>query len=186
MGGDGSMLYLAVLGLRWGEIAGLRVGNIDFLKDTVTVVRQRTRGEKGRMVEQDPKTRAGRRSLSVPDWVTGMLAEHLASRGLTGSDTEADVFVSPGGGPLHYSNWRRRVWLPACTTCGVTSLTFHDLKHTAATVLVEVGVDVKTAQVRLGHADPRTTLGIYAQVTEQADRIAAERVGARLRPRVEG
>jgi integrase len=53
-------------------------------------------------------------------------------------------------------------------------------------VLVEVGVDVKTAQVRLGHADPRTTLGIYAKATEQADRIAAARVGERLRPRVEG
>jgi integrase len=186
MGPYGSMLYLAALGLRWGEIAGLRVGDIDFLRGTVTVVKQRTRGEKGRMIEQDPKTRAGRRSLSIPDWVTAMLSEHLVTGGLTGRDISALVFVSPGREPLHYSNWRRRVWLPACAAAGLYQLTFHDLKHTAATALVEEGVDVKTAQVRLGHANPLTTLGIYAQVTDRADRMAADRVGDRLRPRSEG
>ncbi len=178
----GPMVYLAVLGLRWGEIAGLWVGDVDFLRGVVSVVRQRTRGEKGRMVEQDPKTRAGRRPLSVPGWVTTMLSEHLADRGVTGGDPDARVFVSPDGEPLHYSNWRRRVWLPACAATDLPDLTFHDLKHTAATVLVAEGVDVKTAQVRLGHANPQTTLRIYAQVTEQADRLAAERVGDRLRP----
>ena len=66
------MLYLALLGLRWGEIAGLRVGDVDFLRGSLTVTRQRTRGEKGRMVEHDPKTRAGRRSLSLPVWMTEM------------------------------------------------------------------------------------------------------------------
>ena len=101
-------------------------------------------------------------------------------------DVSALVFVSPGREPLHYSNWRLRVWLPACAAAGLYQLTFHDLKHTAATALVEEGVDVKTAQVRLGHANPLTTLGIYAQVTERADRMAADRVGERLRPRSDG
>jgi integrase len=183
MGSYGAMVYLAALGLRWGEIAGLRVGDIDFLRGTVSIVQQRTRGEKGRMIAQDPKSRAGRRTLSVPDWVIILLSEHLAHGGLSGGDSGSLVFLSPGRDPLHYSNWRRRVWLPACAAVGLYQLTFHDLKHTAATALVEEGVDVKTAQVRLGHADPKTTLGIYAQVTEQADRMAAERVGERLRPR---
>ncbi|HZT67930.1 MAG TPA: site-specific integrase [Acidimicrobiales bacterium] len=185
MGAYGPMLYLAALGLRWGEIAGLRVGNVDFQRGVVTVLLQRTRGEKGRMVEQDPKSQAGRRSLSVPEWVTTMLAEHLTSRGLTGGDPDTLIFVSPDGQPLHYSNWRRRVWLPARAALGLDRLTFHDLKHTAATALVEEGVDVKTAQVRLGHASPQTTLRIYAQVTRQADRAAADRVGERLRPSLE-
>jgi integrase len=59
-------------------------------------------------------------------------------------------------------------------------MTFHDLKHTAATLLVEEGIDVKTAQVRLGHANPQTTLRIYAQVTEATDRAAAKKIGQRL------
>lgn len=51
------MVYLAALGLRWGEIAGRRIGDVDFLRGVLNVVRQRTRGEKGRMLERDPKTR---------------------------------------------------------------------------------------------------------------------------------
>lgn len=180
LGSSAPMLYLAVLGLRWGEVAGLRVGDLDFLRGTITVTRQRTRGAKGRMVEHQPKTRAGHRTLSVPESIMSMLAEHLTQRGMSGDDPEALVFVSPDGEPLHYSNWRRRVWLPARDRVGLGDLTFHDLKHTAATLLVEEGVNVKTAQVRLGHANPQTTLRIYAQVTEEADRAAAKKIGQRL------
>jgi hypothetical protein len=49
-----------------------------------------------------------------------------------------------------------------------------------ATGLVLEGVDIKTAQARLGHTDPRLTLGIYAQATTEADRAAAERIGRRF------
>lgn len=186
MGEYRAMVYLAAMGLRWGEIAGLRVRAIDFLRGNVNITKQRTRGASGRMIEQDPKTRTSRRSLSVPEWLMTMLAEHLARRGLSGDDTDELVFVSPGGEPLHYSNWRRRVWQPAIAGAGFENLTFHDLKHTAATALVEEGVDVKTAQLRLGHANPHTTLRIYAQVTQRADRAAADRVGARLKPPAKG
>lgn len=176
------MLYLALLGLRWGEIAGLRAADLDFLRGALTVSRQRTRGEKGRMVEHDPKTRAGRRSLSLPAWMTEMLADHLARRSFTGGDPDALLFTSPRGEPLHYSNWRRNCWIPARKAAGLGEFTFHDIKHTAATLLVEEGVDVKTAQSRLGHANPQTTLRIYAQVTDRADRVAADKIGERLRP----
>jgi hypothetical protein len=71
------------------------------------------------------------------------------------------------------------VWVPAVAAAGFEGLTFHDLKHTAGTTLVEEGVNVKTAQARLGHANPQTTLRIYAQATDRADRQAAERIGER-------
>lgn len=180
------MLYLALLGLRWGEIAALRVENLDFVRDTIRVARQRTRGAHGGMIEQEPKTRAGRRSLSVPKPIMEMLAAHLSERGITARYPEALLFVSDAGEPLHYSNWRRRVWVPARNAAKLGDLTFHDLKHTAATLLVEEGVDVKTAQVRLGHANPHTTLRIYAQVPEQTDRAAATKVGNRFRTRSRG
>lgn len=183
LGSSAPMVYLAALGLRWGEIAGLRVGHLDFLGQTLAVARQRTRGKKGAMVEQAPKTKAGRRPLAVPGWVMSLLAEHLAERHLTGGDSEAHVFVSPEGAPLHYSNWRRRVWLPALEAAELQGVTFHDLKHTAATALVTAGVDVKTAQRRLGHANPQTTLRIYAQAPDDADRAAARIVGDVFRPR---
>jgi integrase len=52
----------------------------------------------------------------------------------------------------------------------------------AATALVAAGVDIKTTQVRLGHSSPTVTLGIYARATEQADRLAAEAIGALFAP----
>lgn len=60
------MAYLAaVLGLRWGECAGLRVGRLDFLRSTLIVAEQRPRGRAGAMVTGAPKSEAGRRTLSV-------------------------------------------------------------------------------------------------------------------------
>lgn len=63
---------------------------------------------------------------------------------------------------------------------GLAGLTFHDLRRANATGLVAEGVDMKTAQTRLGHSDPRLTLAIYAQATSEADRSAAVRIGARF------
>jgi integrase len=113
-----------------------------------------------------------------------MLAAHLAKRGLTGADGDAFLFTSPEGGPLRYSNWRRRVWVPACASAGLEGFAFHDLLRAAATALVLERVDVKTAQTRLGHSDPRLTLATYAQASSEADRDAAERVAARFAPGV--
>ena len=53
---------------------------------------------------------------AVPAPMMAMLTEHLAAWGLTGADVDTSVFQAPGGGPLRYSNWLRRVWHPACLT----------------------------------------------------------------------
>ena len=178
-----AMVYVgAVLGLRWGEVAGLRVHSLDILGRAVTVVEQRTRGLKGQMITRQPKSEAGRRTLSAPPWLMDMLAEHLSRRGLTAAHPGELVFVSGDGDGLDYSHWRQRVWLPATERAGFTGLQFHDLRRTAATALVTERIDIKTAQIRLGHADPATTLGIYAQATKQADRDAAERLGVHFHP----
>jgi integrase len=73
-----------------------------------------------------------------------------------------------------------RVWLPAARGAGLEGLTFHDLRRANATALVLDGVDLKTAQTRLGHSDPRLTLGVYAQATSEADRAAADALGRRF------
>ena len=84
------------------------------------------------------------------------------------------------GGAWPYSNFRRRFWLPAVDRAGLAGLGFHDLRRMAATALVGENVDLKTAQIRLGHSDPRLTLAVYAQATTEADRTAADRVGQRF------
>jgi len=67
--------------------------------------------------------------------------------------------------------------LPICTQTWSTRTSRHNPRADALE-----GVDVKTAQTRLGHSDPRLTLGLYAQASNEADRDAAERVGARFVP----
>jgi integrase len=177
----GLMAYLgAVLGLRWGEIAGLRVGRLDFLRVTVSVAEQVTQGRGGITTVGAPKSAAGRRTLAAPSELMEQLAAHLRRRNVTGADPAAFVFASPAGSPLDYAHWRQRVWLPAVRAAGLSGLTFHDLRRANATGLVAEGVDVKTAQTRLGHADPRLTLAVYAQASGEADRAAAARIGARF------
>jgi integrase len=111
-----------------------------------------------------------------------LLANHLEQRGPTTRDTDAFLFATPDGEHLDYSNWLHRIWYPARQKARVDWAQFHDLRRANATGLVLEGIDLKTAQTRLGHTDPRLTLGIYAQASTEADRQAAERLGERLLP----
>ena len=127
---------------------------MDFIRSTLTVAEQITRGAHGEPTSGPPKSGAGNRTLSMPAPLVELLAAHLSRRGLTGADGGQLVFTMPEGGPLVYQNWRNRHWLPACRAVGLEGLGFHDLRRLNATGLVMEGVDVKTAQARLGHSDP--------------------------------
>jgi integrase len=191
----GPMVYLgAVEGLRWGEVAGLRVGQVDVAARTVAVVETIVRGRKGAVGVGEPKSDAGRRTLPIPAALADMLSDHMAAVGLTPADREALLFRSPGGRPLRYTNWLRRKWYPATIASGLgrvvedeatgrrhyVGLGFHDLRRASATSLVAAGVDVKTAQTVLGHSDARLTLDHYAQAVTEQQRAAAEVMGARF------
>ena len=93
------------------------------------------------------------------------------------------VFVGPQGGPVQYSHFRSKVWVPACLQAGVPGAQPHDLRRANATAMVHSGVDVKTMQTRLGQTDLRLAIAIYAQKTTAADMDAAERLGDVLRLR---
>jgi integrase len=178
---DRPVVWLAaLLGLRWSEVVGLRIGRIDFGNLTLMVAEAVTRGRHGELVSGPPKSRAGRRQLPMPEALSDLLRSHLQTQGLTEADREVFVFRDGKGGPLHYSNWRMRVWLPACTRAGVDGAGFHDLRRANATVMISEGVDVKTAQQRLGHSDVRMTLGLYARVIESADRNASDVLASRF------
>lgn len=179
LGGDATFMWCAVcLGLRWGEVAGLTVGSLDLLNGTVTISHQLDRA--GELAP--PKSEAGKRTMAAPSWLRDDLAALLADRGLSAADNSALVFANADDSPLHYSNWRTRTWVPACQRAGLDGLHFHDLKALSASALVAKGVDVKTAQHRLGHSSPGVTLRTYARATREADRSAADALGAYFRP----
>jgi len=181
-----AMVWLgALLGMRWGEVAGLRVGAVDLLRRQLIV--GETVGEaKGVLHIGAPKTAAGRRLLPLPAVVCDVLAEHMRAEGLTGANGDEWVFRSPRGGPLRYSMWHLRVWIPAREAIGSPALGFHDLRRFYASQLVEAGVDVKVSQELMGHEDIRLTRGLYAQAGDDLkqranDAIAAQLLGDRQR-----
>lgn len=167
----------ALLGLRWGEAAGLTVGNVDLAGGVLHVRLQLDRDGQLRA----PKTRLSRRSLTMPESLIDDLRPFVEPRRPMGPN--ALLFMDRDGGPLDYNNWRTRVWVPAVKAAGLPKLRYHDLRSTAATALVASGADVKTVQARLGHSNPRTTLGIYARVLGDRDRAAAVAVESLLRSR---
>jgi integrase len=175
------MAYLAaVLGLRWVEVAGLRVGRLDLDDRMLVVAEQVTRGKGGQIFLGAPKSDAGRRALAMPQALADLLAAHLAEHGLV--DEVAFVFAAPGGGPLHYGNWYHRTWEPAVQSAGLDGLTFHDLRRANATGLVAASIDIKTAQTRLGHSNSRLTIELYAQSVGRLDREAADALGEAFMP----
>jgi integrase len=167
-----------VLGFRWAECAGMTANRIDFGAGTVSVDRQLSRS--GTLAP--PKSASSTRTLACPKWLMDDLAALVDRRGV-GKSLDELVFVTRDDRPLDYTNWRRRIWLPACAKAKQPGLRFHDLRSLATTALVAAGVDVKTAQTRLGHSSPQVTLGIYARTTAENDRNASDLVGEIFRPR---
>jgi integrase len=170
-----AMIFLAaVLGLRWSEIAGLRVGRIDFLRRTVTVIETMAEVE-GQLLQAPPKSKASSRTLSTPAELLDVLAEHLARTGRTNPDQL--VFVAPDGGPLRATNFRRRVWAPAITATCLDGLTFHGLRHSAVGFMIAQGAHPRVIQRRAGHSSIRTTFDVYGRVLPEVDENVASALG---------
>ena len=126
---------------------------------------------------EPPKSELGKRTFAINEALVDDLTDLIARQ-----DSPGLLFTDSQGGHLRYSNWRRRTWNPACEVAGLPDLTFHDLRALAGTMLIAAGADIKTAQTRLGHANPQTTLRLYARAQPEADRLAADAAGAMMRP----
>ncbi len=183
----GPMAYLGtVLGLRWGEVAALRVRSIDFLRRTVTVTEALARDGHGRTVVGPPKSDASRRHQSAPQELLDLLAALMAAEGLSAEVADAFLFSQGDGEPLDYSNFRDRHWLPAVAKVRLPRPTrgrqrfygFHDLRRANSTAMSLGDIDPRTAQARMGHSDIRLTLQVYAQRSTAADRAAGDALGA--------
>jgi integrase len=160
-------VYLAgVLGLRFSEVAGLRVGRIDFLRHTLAVVETCAEVD-GKVTFADVKSKSSRRVLDVPPFLGAMLAEHLARRGRPGPGEL--VLVAPEDGPLRRSTFRTRVFNPAARRASLDGLTFHALRHSAVGLMIEAGAHPEAIKARLGHASIRTTSDVYGHVLPGVD-----------------
>jgi integrase len=122
-----AMILLAGLGgLRTGELLALTRADLDVQQHTVSVRRQRVRLDSGEVRIAPPKTRAGRRTIALPEALVEELERHLAT--FVEPEADALVFTGTAGAGLDRTNFRQRVWLPATKQLGLTHLRFHDLR----------------------------------------------------------
>lgn len=166
--------FLAYTGLRWGEATALRVHRLDLDRRRVHVVTA-VASVRGKLVEGTPKSHR-HRSVPLPRFLVGELVEHVE-----GLAVDALVFTAAGGGPLRSSNFRQRVWLPAAKSIGLPTLRVHDLRHTAASLAVGSGANVKAVQQMLGHASAAMTLDVYAGLFADDLDSVADRLDAAAR-----
>lgn len=156
------ILVLAYSGMRWGEAVALRRGRCDLLRRRLHVLESAVEVE-GHLSWGLPKTHR-QRSVSIPAFVCEDLAEHLVG---FPNDPDALVFRASTGGPLRHSDFLRYVWRPAVKAAGLPDgLTPHELRHTAAALLIAQGAGPKSVQAQLGHSTITTTFDTYGHLFE--------------------
>ena len=151
----GLVLVLAFTGLRFGEAAGLQVRRVQFERRRLDIA-QITTEVGGKLMTGTPKNHQCR-LVPVPRSLLPVFDS--ACRGKAAHDF---VFTSPEGAPLRLQNWRSRVFEPTRVAAGLADVTPHDLRHTAASLAIAAGANVKVVQMMLGHASAAMTLDIYA------------------------
>jgi len=171
------------LGLRQGETLGLLWDAIDLDAGTLTVrwALQRQTG-KG-LVLVPPKSKAGRRTIKLPDPLRDALRQHRvqqAEQRLAAGRVWEDggfVFCQPNGRPLDARrDWQ--AWKDLLRTAGVRDARLHDARHTAATLLLQQAVPARVAMQVLGHSQIQLTLGTYSHVVPELAQEAADRIDA--------
>ena len=176
-----ALFALAVTtGMRQGELLALRWRDVDLNSATLSVVASLT-WRNGRPYRAEPKTSRSRRRLALSSVAVAALRRHRAEQamerlqaGTEWDDSHDSVFCGPDGVPLN--PWAVRVaHLKVLNEGGLPRIRFHDLRHTAATLMLLRGVHVKVVSEMLGHATVAITLDTYSHVLPemQAEAVRA-------------
>lgn len=189
-------LYITALGLglRQGEVLGLKWSDVDLERGTLRVQRQLQRFE-GKLTISEPKSKQARRALDVPAFVAEALRDQQLrledERQFMGERWQEHDFVFPNtfGGPIEarvlLRDFRRRL-----DPVGLAHIRFHDLRHSCATMLLVEGVPPRVVMEILGHSEIRLTMETYSHVIPALRRDAADRIDGALRrataPRLAG
>jgi integrase len=175
---------LGLCGLRLGETFGLTWGDIDLRSGRVRVRQAVAELQDGTRQIGPLKTKSARRELALPAWAAAALKRHRRSLGATPHPGRL-VFLTAAGSPIRMSNFRRRDFDPLVKGAELVGTTYHSLRHTAATLLLAAGADVKSAQRILGHAKASHTLDLYADFVPDRVDEAMGRLDEALRARRE-
>lgn len=169
---------LALTGLRRGEVAGLRWSDVDLDARTLQIATTRLRFGKN-LVEDTPKSRAGRRTLPIPDHLAATLrgarAIQAADRLALGEEYTASGFVVVNelGEALSPHALTSR-WARMLKAAGVRHIRFHDARHTCGTLMHLQDVPIALISAWLGHASKAFTMATYVHSQPEALTAAAQ------------
>jgi len=171
----GLVLALGIGGLRWGEASALRVGDVDWLRSRLALTRNAVMVS-DRVIVGGLKGHKNR-TVAVPRFVVDALSAAAAGKG---RDTLlwSTAAGTPMGPPCAGTSWLGyAVRRCQAVDASFPTITAHDLRHTAASLAISSGANVKVVQRMLGHASAAMTLDVYADLFESDLDTAAENVG---------
>jgi integrase len=171
------VLLATFASLRFGELAGLRRRELNLDGCSVRVEITTAETDDGRLIDHDPKSQAGRRTVAFPKEITAELRWHLECFAQPGDD--GLVFIGPKGGRLRRSTFRR-TWTKVRAAVGLPDLHFHDLRHTGNTMAAGQGASLRELMERMGHSSTRAAL-IYQHATRERDEAIAAGMGKLLK-----
>lgn len=180
-------LYMLAIstGLRQGEMLGLRWKDVDLEAGSVQVVGSLQRSHHGLAISE-PKTASSRRKVILTDAAKNVLRQHrirqMEERLKAGPLWEDNGLVFPNemGKPMDAGNLLRRYFSPLLKKAGLAHIRFHDLRHSAATILLSQGINPKVIQEMLGHSSITLTLDTYSHVLPTMQREATAAMDAVL------
>ncbi|MFF3440829.1 tyrosine-type recombinase/integrase [Streptosporangium sp. NPDC002721] len=172
------VLLTTFASLRWGEVSALRRSDIDLDAGTVRIRAAFVERSTGELVLGQPKSKAGRRVVGIPQGVISVLREHLAT--YVQEDPGALVFPGAKGGPLRRSGFNTRTrWVDVVREMGLPGLHLHDLRHTGNMLAAESGAGLKDLMARMGHDNVRAAM-IYQHAVRGADRTITDAIDRQI------
>jgi len=160
---------LGYTGLRWGEATTLRACDIDLNRRRIDV-RRAFSDVGGKVLLGTPKSHHAR-TVPLPRFLAAELAEHIVNL-----DPDDLVFMTGSGSVVRAANWMQGVFLPVQLAGISDRFRVHDLRHTAAALMIQAGYPPKMLKEILGHASITTTLDLYGHLypgdmDKYADRV---------------
>lgn len=160
-------------GMRLGELLALQWSGVNFKQGLVSITKtlQRRPTRHGGLTPKKAKTVSSRRTIPITPEAVVALKQHKSRQaqerlkaGPIWVDNDA-VFCTQAGGYLRDSHMREDAFLPLLKNAGLPHMRIHDLRHTAATLLLEAGVSPLAVSKMLGHATVAMTMDLYGHVT---------------------
>ena len=174
-------LLALLCGLRRGELAGLRWGDVDLEARTVRITSQRTTDAENHVITKEPKG-TSRRTVDLGPVLVGAFLAHQQAQGVElagiaagARDRDSLVFLAPDGQPFHPDRLRG-LFQQVAKRAGVPIIRLHDARHSCATLALDAGLHPKVVQQLLGHSSWNVTMDLYSHRVERLQRDATTKL----------